>query len=65
MIYKSVIKYLPTYTIGGVSNTNTYMVQVSCELPRSANPDKPIKPLTEVVTQTAPGQFLVNLHFFR
>lgn len=65
IIYKSIIRYLPTFTVGGVSNTNTYMVHVQCELPRSATPDKPIRPLTETVTQSAPGEFIVNLHFFR
>lgn len=65
MIYKTVIKYLPTFTSGGVSNTNTYMIEVTCELPRDTNPDKPIVPLTETVTQSAQGQYVVTLHFFR
>ncbi|XP_052220710.1 deleted in malignant brain tumors 1 protein-like isoform X1 [Dreissena polymorpha] len=65
IIYKNVIMYLPTFTSGAVSNTNTYMVQVQCELPRDPIADKPILPLTETVTQVAQGQFIVNMHFFR
>ncbi|XP_052788727.1 mucin-2-like [Mya arenaria] len=63
--YKNVIKYLPTYTSGSISNTNTYMVEVQCELPRDPGADKPIVPLTETVTQVSQGQFIVNMHFYR
>lgn len=65
MIYKNVIKYLPTYSVGDVSFANTYMVIVQCELPRDVFADKPIKPLTEIVTQSAPGDFIVNMYFYR
>lgn len=65
IIYKSLIKYDITYTIGDISKANTYMVHVQCELPRDVIADKPIVPLTETVTKTAPGEFIVNMHFFR
>lgn len=41
------------------------MVHVQCELPRDVEADKPIRPLTETVTQVAPGEFVVNMHFYR
>ncbi|KAL4218943.1 Zona pellucida-like domain [Mactra antiquata] len=64
MIYRNIIKYMPTYSVGDVSFANTYMVEVQCELPRNVLADKPIEPLTETVTQSAPGEFIVNMLFY-
>lgn len=65
IIYRNVIRYSPTFSTGPISNANTYMVHVKCELPRDVVADKPIRPLTETVTQVAPGEFVVNMHFYR
>ena len=67
IIYDNTIRYASTYTIanGQITNANTYMVEIRCALPRDVIADKPIVPVTETVTQSAPGEFLVSLQFYR
>lgn len=65
IIYKTQIRYLPTYSSGVVSHSNTYIFKIQCELPRVLNASKPILPGSETISQSAPGNFDISLSFFK
>ncbi|KAL3872000.1 hypothetical protein ACJMK2_040119 [Sinanodonta woodiana] len=65
IFYKNTIKYAGTYIDGNIVRVNTYMILVTCEFLKSITDQKPVVPLTETVTQIAPGQFIVTLNFFQ
>ncbi|KAK3593700.1 hypothetical protein CHS0354_013595 [Potamilus streckersoni] len=65
IFYKNTVKYAGTFIDGNIVRVNTYMILITCEFPKSITDQKPVQPLTETVTQIAPGQFIVNLNFFQ
>ncbi|XP_071097739.1 scavenger receptor cysteine-rich domain-containing protein DMBT1-like [Haliotis cracherodii] len=65
IFYNNVIKYDYTALEGQISRVNTYLVKVTCEMPRQAAVTRPLDPQTQVVTQKSTGQFVVTMSFFR
>lgn len=65
IIYKTRIRYLPTSSVGSISHANTYIFKLQCEFPRNVDHGgKPIVPVTETITESAPGAFRVSMSFF-
>ncbi|KAJ8300760.1 hypothetical protein KUTeg_022279 [Tegillarca granosa] len=67
IIYTNTIRYDYTTQIGNRVRVNLYYVEVSCYFERDLtdNLDKEMQPMSQYVTQKAPGQFRVNMVFFR
>lgn len=43
---------------------NTYRIEAKCEFPRDLDTNEGYTPLTETVTQKAPGRFTIDMTFF-
>lgn len=65
IIYRNAILVSSTSTILGlVTRSNTYRVELECDVPRNASVNKYVQPLTETVTQKTLGQFVVTLTLY-
>ncbi|XP_071157328.1 scavenger receptor cysteine-rich domain-containing protein DMBT1-like [Mytilus edulis] len=64
IIYTNSIKYDYTIIDNEIVRVNTYRIEVSCEFPRDLDTDKGVTPLTETVTQKAPGTFTITMSFY-
>ncbi|XP_052092019.1 deleted in malignant brain tumors 1 protein-like isoform X1 [Mytilus californianus] len=64
IIYTNSIKYDYTVIANQIVRVNTYRIEVSCEFPRDLDTDKGVTPLTETVTQKAPGTFTISMSFY-
>ena len=66
IIYNNTIRYDYTRFDNAITRVNTYRVEVACVFDRELNVDNPgFIPLTETVTQRAPGVFTIKMDFFR
>ncbi|XP_067661710.1 uncharacterized protein [Haliotis asinina] len=65
IFYDNVIKYDYTVLEGQISRVNTFLVKVTCQMPREAAVTRPLDPQTQVVTQKSTGQFVVTMSFYR
>ncbi|XP_046558298.1 deleted in malignant brain tumors 1 protein-like [Haliotis rubra] len=65
IFYNNVIKYDYTVLEGQISRVNTFLVRVTCQMPREAAVTRPLDPQTQVVTQKSTGQFIVTMSFYR
>ncbi|KAL3871999.1 hypothetical protein ACJMK2_039970 [Sinanodonta woodiana] len=63
--YENLIRYNSTNIVGNIVRGNTYMITVLCEFPKYVLNQQPIVPLTETVSQRAPGQLAVSLIFYQ
>ncbi|KAL5011431.1 hypothetical protein ScPMuIL_009982 [Solemya velum] len=65
IIYSNVVKYPYTSVEQDIVRINSYWVHISCEFDRNAIVDRDMLPLTETVTQRAPGQFRIQMMFYQ
>lgn len=64
IFYTNSIRYDYTVIENLIVRVNTYRIEVVCEFPRDLEADKGFTPLTETVTQAAPGAFKILISFF-
>lgn len=65
-MYKNTVRIASTYLQNNVYRKNTYQVYLACDFPRAGNvDDNGIQPLTESVSQRAPGQYNFQMTFYR
>ncbi|XP_064616288.1 deleted in malignant brain tumors 1 protein-like [Liolophura sinensis] len=66
IVYKNTVRIASTYLQNNVYRKNTYLVYLACDFPRAGNvDDNGIQPLTESVSQRAPGQYNFQMTFYR
>ncbi|CAG5126066.1 unnamed protein product, partial [Candidula unifasciata] len=65
IIYYNEIKYDFTSQEGSITRVNTYRVQISCILPVDVEVTQRVEPITQAVTQSAVGNFPVQLTIYR
>ena len=64
IFYTNSIKYDYTIIENQIVRVNTYRIEVSCQFPRTLNDTEGYTPLTETVTQKAPGRFNIFMTFY-
>ncbi|XP_060070807.1 deleted in malignant brain tumors 1 protein-like [Ylistrum balloti] len=65
IFYTNTIHYNFTTRLGSITRKNSYLVEVQCEFPRNqSNGNGGYSPVTQLVTQSAPGRFSVGMAMY-
>ncbi|XP_033729953.1 deleted in malignant brain tumors 1 protein-like [Pecten maximus] len=65
IFYTNTIHYNFTTRLGSITRKNSYLVEVQCAFPRNqSNDNGGYSPVTQLVTQSAPGKFSVGMTIY-
>ncbi|XP_069121040.1 uncharacterized protein [Argopecten irradians] len=65
ILYTNTIHYNFTTRLGSITRKNSYLVEVQCAFPRNqSNDNGGYNPVTQLVTQSAPGTFSVGMTLY-